>query len=133
MSEYITNPNQRLINIGTIENGRKEPCNISNIYARVNKEAMFCAMKELTPTNFLVWLYLASQKEGVTLAFSPSFVAEETGIKKSSIQEGIRVLIKNKYLVQRNEHSNIYDFYEKPKEETIEENEVEIVIHKLGF
>ena len=132
MSAFITNPNQRLINIGTIENGRKEPCNISNIYARVNKEAMFNAMKELTPTNFLVWLYLASQKEGVTLAFSPTYVSEETGIKKASIQEGIRVLIRNNYLVQRGEHSNIYDFYEKPRDNT-KESEVEIYIHKLGF
>ena len=49
---------------------------------------------------------------------------QETGIKKSSLQEGIRVLIKERYLIQR-PGTNIYDFYEIPQEEKQED----ITIH----
>ena len=97
---------------------------ILNKYLKQQKEAMFAAMKNLTPTNFEVWLYLASQKKDYTFAFSPAAVTKETGIKKSSLQEGIRVLIKERYLIPRTEGSNVFEFYELPREE--EEEQIEI-------
>lgn len=117
-SNYITNPNQRLINIP--QEGQAV-CDTEHLYLKVQKQAMFDAMQKLTPTNFLVWIYLASQKKNYMLAFSPAAIAAETGLKKSSLQEGIRVLIENRYLVKRADNSNIYDFYEQPREEAAEE------------
>lgn len=123
MAEYESNPNQRFIN--TLAAGH-EICDTEHLYLKQQKEAMFKAMKNLTPTNFEVWLYIASQKKDYTFAFSPAAITKETGIKKSSLQEGIRVLIKEKYLIPRSEGSNIYEFYEVPKEEVEEE---QITIH----
>ena len=123
MAEYESNPNQRFIN--TLAAGH-EICDTEHLYLKQQKEAMFRAMKNLTPTNFEVWLYIASQKKDYTFAFSPAAITKETGIKKSSLQEGIRVLIKEKYLIPRSEGSNIYEFYEVPKEEVEEE---QITIH----
>ena len=123
MAEYESNPNQRFIN--TLAAGH-EICDTEHLYLKQQKEAMFKAMKNLTPTNFEVWLYIASQKKDYTFAFSPAAITKETGIKKSSLQEGIRVLIKEKYLIPRSEESNIYEFYEVPKEEVEEE---QITIH----
>ena len=120
MAEYESNPNQRFIN--TLAAGH-EICDTEHLYLKQQKEAMFKAMKNLTPTNFEVWLYIASQKKDYTFAFSPAAITKETGIKKSSLQEGIRVLIKEKYLIPRSEGSNIYEFYEVPKEEVEEELE----------
>lgn len=127
MTDLYTVPNQKIIKITG-----KEACNQNNIYARINKAALLKAMQELTPTNFQVWLYLASQQNQYTFSFSPAAISVETGMKKSSLQEGIRVLIKEKYLVQR-ENSNIYDFYELPRTE--EQEEINIQIHKAesGF
>ena len=116
MTNFQTNPNQKIISISG-----KAACDKENIYAKINKKALIEAMKNLTPTNFEVWLYLASQQNNYTFAFSPAAIQEETGLKKSSLQEGIRVLIKEKYLIKRNDNSNIYDFYEIPKEEQQEE------------
>ena len=111
---YESNPNQRYISV--LAEGH-EICDTEHIYLKQQKEAMFEAMKNLTPVNFQVWLYLASQKKDYTFAFSPAAITKETGIKKSSLQEGIRVLIREKYLIQRKEGSNIFDFYEIPREE----------------
>lgn len=122
MPQFQTVQNQRIISISG-----KEACDKDHLYARVNKAALLEAMQQLTPTNFEVWLYLASQQNNYTFAFSPAAVTKETGIKKSSLQEGIRVLIKEKYLIPRADNSNIYDFYELPREEV---EEINIQIHK---
>ena len=124
--EYNSNPNQKKINI---PKAGQAICDTDHIYLKAQKEAMFNAMKALTPVNFQVWLYLASQKKDTDFWFSPAAITNETGIKKSSLQEGIRVLIKEKYLIQRNDGSNIYDFYEIPREEELETEEEQIKIH----
>lgn len=124
MPQFQTNPNQKIISISC-----KAACDKEHLYAKINKEALLQAMQKLTPTNFEVWLYLASQQNNYTFAFSPAAVTEETGLKKSALQEGIRVLIKEKYLIQREDNSNIYDFYELPKEE-VEEEIINIHINK---
>lgn len=123
MTNFQTNPNQKIISISG-----KAACDKENIYAKINKKALIEAMKNLTPTNFEVWLYLASQQSDYTFAFSPAAVQSETGLKKSSLQEGIRVLIKEKYLIKRDDNSNIYDFYEIPREE--QEQIINIHINK---
>ena len=129
MPNIQTVANQKIISIGTMENKRKEPCDNTNIYLRVNKEALLEAMSILTPVNFEVWLYLASQSEGYTFPFYPSTISKETGIKKSSLQEGIRVLIKEGYLIQR-DNSNVYDFYERQRTKEEIEGCMMIEVHK---
>lgn len=124
MIQFETNPNQKIISIKG-----KAICDKEHLYAKINKKALLEAMKNLTPTTFEVWLYLASQQNNYTFAFSPAAVTKETGIKKSSLQEGIRVLIKEKYIIQRKDKSNIYDFYEIPKEK-LEEKIINIHINK---
>lgn len=116
--EFETVPNQKRICV--LKEGKAQ-CDASHVYMKTQKETMFKAMKDLTPTNFLVWLYLASQADNYTFNFSPAAITRETGLKKSALQEGIRVLIAQNYLIQR-PNSNIYDFYETPKtEEKLEE------------
>ncbi len=79
MEGYLTNPNQKIIS--TIAEGH-EVCDTEHVYIKQQKEAMFRAMKDLTPVNFQVWLYIASQKKDYTFAFSPAAITKETGIKK---------------------------------------------------
>lgn len=121
MNEFITVQNQRIIAIT-----HKEPCDQHNIYARINKKSMIEAINNLHCTPFSIWIYLASQANNYKFVFSSYAVSKELGIKKSTIQNAIRELINKNYLVQRDFNSNIYDFYELPKEK--EEN-LEIKIH----
>lgn len=108
MPNYQTYPNQRKIYITG-----KEPADEKNIYAKINKTALFKAISCLKPNALKVWLYLSSQQVGWCLDLSPAAVSIETGMNKQSIQEGIRNLIENKYLILRN--GNTYDFFEIPK------------------
>lgn len=129
MPNIPTVANQRVISIGSMKDNRKALCDTDNIYAKINKEALFNVMKDLSPVNFQVWLYLASQRENYTFPFYPSYVELETGIKKSSLQEGIRVLIDKGYLIQR-ENSNIFDFYEVKRVKEEAEECMLINVHK---
>lgn len=110
---FQSNPNQRRIVISG-----KEKCDTDHVYARINKKAILEAMRNLTPTQFEVWLYLSSQNNGYDFAFSPAAVSKETGIAKSSLQAGIRKLIEQNYLIKRKDNSNIFDFYQIPKDNT---------------
>lgn len=87
-------------------------------FMMVQKKAMFQAMTKLKPSAFNMWLYLASQKPDYIFigGFSPAAISKETGLKKSSIQEGIRVLQKENYLIPKRKGSNIFYFYQIPKE-----------------
>lgn len=109
-----TYPNQRIIN--TINEGH-ELCDKEHKFLMQQKKAMFEAMKNLTPTTFEVWIYIASWQKDKMFALSPKAVYQETGIKVSSVQEAIKVLIRERYLIQREKGSNIYEFYEVPREE----------------
>ena len=124
--DFVSNPNQRKINI---PKEGQALCDENHYYLKAQKKAMFDAMKALTPTNFQVWLYLASQKKDQDFWFTPAAVTLETGIKKSSLQEGIRVLIREKYLIPRADGSNIFDFFEVPRTEEPGEEPDSINIH----
>lgn len=122
MNEPCTVPNQRIIAITG-----KEPCDRTNIYAKININAMKEAINNLhSTTAYSLWTYLASQQNDYKFAFSSSAVSNELGIKKSTIQNAIRELINKNYLIQRKTNLNTYDFYELPKEK--EEN-IDIKVH----
>ena len=108
-TNYQSNPNQKRIQITG-----KEPCNSNDLYMKTNKQALFNALSTLKPSALKVWLYLSSQQIGYTFDLSPAAVAAETGIPKSTIQEGVRELERLNYLVL--DHGNTYTFYEKPKD-----------------
>lgn len=123
MATFDTVPNQKIIAIKG-----KAICDNDNLYAKININAMFNAMKVLSPRAFEVWLYLAKNQNNYTFSFSPVAVQNETGIPKKTVQDSIRALIDNNYLIQRNDDSNIYDFYEIPQEK--EEETIIIYTHK---
>lgn len=98
----------------------KEICDETHIYAKINVEAMFNAMKDLSPIEFQVWLYFAKNQEGYEFAVSPAAALKEAGIKRDSFQRAKRVLKDKGYLVlDTNKGSNYYNFYEKPIDDEI--------------
>ena len=75
-------------------------------------------MKDLTPTQFQVWLYFAKNQTGYTMAVSPAAALNEFGIKKDTFQKAVRELKEKKYIVADEARgANHFVFYEKPQEQ----------------
>lgn len=104
-------PNQKTIRIKY-----KAPCDNKHIYAKINKDALFWAMKRYSgrkaPT-FQLWLYLASNQEGYEFSLSQKAVEEDIGLKADAYHTAVKNLIDDEYLIQRDkEKKTIFDFYE---------------------
>lgn len=71
--------------------------------------------------------YLANNKDGYDLAFSPEAVHNELGMPLSTCRNQIDLLVRKGYLVPKREGSSVYDFYEKPRKiKTVETASAEI-------
>lgn len=89
------------------------PCDTQNIYIKVNQEAIFAAMADLTYAGFKMWIYFS--KNQAYHNFELSCVAcKQFGIDKNSYYRGIEELITKGYLVP--ESGNGYRFYQVPSQ-----------------
>lgn len=68
--------------------------------------------KKLGPYALQLYLYLADNRDGFSLALSQQAAENEAGIAKTTFHKYVNLLIDEGYLVQRN--GNTYDFYETP-------------------
>ena len=107
-------PNQKEITV------HKEPCDTTNIYAKINKQAMFRAMKTFSGRKapaFELWCYIASSMPGRVFALSKEAVNEEIGMKEDAYDSAVSNLIEARYLFRPDENKKtIWDFYEIPRD-----------------
>lgn len=103
-----TSPNQR-----TLVGVQKEPCDKEHIYARINKDALFEAIKNLNGGELSLWLYFASQSENIkNFAISPTTLNDSVGMAPKTYQRNFNGLVTKGYLLETS--SNHYKFYEIP-------------------
>lgn len=103
-----SSPNQRFLDCV-----HKEPRDKEHIYAAINKEALFEAMRSLPDGATLLWIYFASQSDSVTnFAISPTAIEQSIGMKKKQYDNAMTCLIERGYLVEVKEKH--FEFYEKP-------------------
>jgi hypothetical protein len=106
----------------TVENQRRVlvhrdmPGKDEGNFLLIKKENLYAAYRDLNATALCLYLYLAGNKDGFDLAFSPKAIRNEMGLPASTCRDQFKVLVNKGYLVRRNENSNVYDFYEIPKE-----------------
>ena len=106
----------------TVENQRRVlvhrdmPGKDEGNFLLIKKENLYAAYRDLNATALCLYLYLAGNKDGFDLAFSPKAIHNEMGLPESTCRDQFRVLENKGYLVRRDEKSNRYDFYEIPKE-----------------
>ena len=103
-----TVPYQKLVTL------KKEPCDRSHLYAKINLDALKEAMCSLSNAEFQIWMYFVKNQDNFTFALSPQ-AAEEWHIARTTFNRTIRKFIGEGYLVADKEGSNHYIFYEKPK------------------
>jgi len=118
-------PNQKSIGI------YKAPCNSENLFAQINIEAMFNAMRQLKSTAFKLWLYFAANQNGYSFYLSGKHACGVCGIGKTSYHEAFNELVDKYYLRQDTRNKNHYDFFEIPQDDQ-PEKEIEVTIHKYG-
>lgn len=106
-------PNQKEITV------HKEPCDQQNIYAKINKKAMYQAMKNYSgrkAPSFELWCYIASSQSGRVFVLSPTAIEAEIGMGVDAYRTAVKNLIDDGYLVLKNDETNTkYDFYEVPR------------------
>ena len=106
----------------TVENQRRVlvhrdmPGKDEGNFLLIKKENLYAAYRNLNATALCLYLYLAGNKDGFDLAFSPKAIHSEMGLPESTCRDQFKILVNKRYLVRRNKSSNVYDFYEIPKE-----------------
>ena len=86
-----------------------------------NKNDVFEAMRDLTPTAFSLYMYCISNQENYTFGLSKQDVMSITGIKERSYTTAVQLLIDKGYLVYTNDYATdgtetapLYNFYSRP-------------------
>lgn len=106
-------PNQKEITV------HKEACDTQNIYAKINKKAMYNAMKlysgRKAPT-FELWCYIASSVPERVFVLSQKAVENDIGMKEDAYRNAVNNLIEDRFLVRPDENKKtIWEFYEVPR------------------
>lgn len=70
--------------------------------------------KQFSPYGLQLYLYLAKNADNYQLALSQAAAEVEAGIKRTSFNKYLKMLIDKGFLVWRS--GNTYDFYETPHE-----------------
>ena len=122
MPNYNSNPNQRSI---TVHKEKTNNENIDNYYAKINLIALRSAMSSLTPKAFELWVYLSKNQDNYFMWLSKVDFLSWSNIKSTSYYEAFNELKRLGYLVEKDNITNQYDFYEIPKEDKIG-----ITVHK---
>lgn len=122
-SVFFSYPNQKLIGVN------KAVRNKENVFASINSQAMFNAMRNLKSTAFKLWLYFAENKDGFRFYLSGKHACLTCGIGKSAYHDAFKELTDKYYLIQDNQNKNHYEFYEIPHDDFLEE-QIEITVNK---
>ena len=102
----VTYPNQRMINI------HRERA--TSNFLGIKNENWMAASRTLGAHALRLYLYLAANRDGYTLALSPAAIQQEIGMPTSTYRDQFRKLESLGYIeyVQ----NNTYDFYEIPRD-----------------
>lgn len=97
-------PNQKIIHINRIRPDYD--------FLGIKNENWQAAARNLNYPAFVLYLYLASNKDDYELALSSAAVQNAIGMARSTYYDQIHKLIQKGYLV--NTHGNCYEFFEVP-------------------
>ena len=103
-------PHQRIVKVH-----RDMPRENEGNFLLIKKSNLYEAYRTLNATALCLYLFLAGNKDGFNLEYSPKAIHAEMGLPESTCRDQFKVLVEKGYLVPKHEGSNIFDFYEKPK------------------
>ena len=109
-----TYPNQKVITV------KKTDSDGNHIYGIFNLEACSLAAHELSDKAFRLYIFLNLNQDGYTFALSPARIEAQFGINEKRCRSAVNELIEKGYVIQRENGTNWYTFFELP----IRENDV---------
>lgn len=86
--------------------------NVDRNFIQISKDNFYNAYQDLNSTATMLYLYLAGNKDGYDLAFSPEAVKNSLGMPTTTCRDQFKKLLEKGYLTQRKPNSNIFDFHE---------------------
>ena len=99
-----TYPNQKRILI------KRNKIDSRKTFLTIQGENLEAAMNKLNGTALKLYLYLAMNRDGYELAFSPQYFADKFNTSLNSARDAVQILIKEGFLIMRK--GNSYDFNE---------------------
>ena len=84
-------------------------------FLMIKKSNLYEAYRTLNATALCLYLFLAGNKDGYNLEYSPKAIHAEMGMPESTCRDQFKVLVEKGFLVPKHEGSNIFDFYETPR------------------
>jgi hypothetical protein len=105
-NNFNTVPNQRVFVIHREDKGGN--------FIAINKLNYSKAYRDMSkaPAALGLYIWLVGNQDKYQFAFSPQAIENQLGMATNSCHGAVKRLIELGYLVQRNENSNQYDFYE---------------------
>ncbi len=119
----VTYPNQRNIKIN------RERATVD--FLGIKNENWQAASRDLGATALRLYLYLASNANGYTIALSPAAVRRDIGMARSTYHDQFHILVDKGYLVPV--AGNTFEFFEKPQPRTVNNPKNEVLTDGLNF
>lgn len=108
----MTFPNQRTIHINRER--------VSSDFLGIKNENWQFAARDLGAHAFMLYMYLAANKDNYTLALSPTAVRQSIGMARSTYHDQFHKLVDRGYLIPS--HGSTFEFYEIPRAATQSQN-----------
>lgn len=118
-----TYPNQRNIKINR-ERATTDFLGIKN-------ENWQAASRDLGATALRLYLYLASNANGYTIALSPAAIRRDIGMARSTYHDQFHILVDKGYLIPIS--GNTFEFFERPQPRPVNNIESELLTDGLNF
>ena len=84
-------------------------------FLMIKKSNLYEAYRTLNATALCLYLFLAGNKDGFNLEYSPKAIHAEMGMPESTCRDQFKVLVEKGFLDPKHEGSNNFDFYETPR------------------
>ena len=104
-------PNQRAINIHRDTVVKKSGRN----YACIYKDNLLEACRNLKPSTFKLWVWLASNQNNYSLEYSPSYIQKVLHMSIPTAKGAFNELKEKLYLIQDDNKDYLFHFYEEPQ------------------
>lgn len=130
MGRVKTTSNQRIISVN------KEPTDKQHLYTANNLEALDEASgRLLSAGGFKLYIYLAKNQNNYKFALSSKDFMNWSGLGKQAYRTAFNELVKEGYLIQDSEQSNLYYFYDKSQKADNKEQIDDVIIDypEAGF
>lgn len=129
MPSFQTAPNQRRIIICKKEQDKIGKKNKTTIKTSIYVDTLDEAMRTLSNSAFMLWIYLAKNNDGYDFYLSRTCACRDCNFSPSTYRRAVKTLEDKGYLKPTGKNQTEYIFYARPTKETDKKTEDDKIIH----